>query len=192
MLPVPMHAFDRRLYLLSLPLLAVLACTRGTIPAEVTSPDTAPPERAEPTTGATEVPPPKHERVRFMWESADAGQSGSIRTTLPDGESFSGRFHQITRTTQVEDIDTLHDAWTGDPWRSPRWTWGGAWPYYASSEEFITHYTDRAVAVLTGDRGTMMRCRFTLSDPDRGMSGGGSGECQLSDGQRITAHFEPQ
>lgn len=190
MLRVPMTAIDRRLPLLSLPLLALLACTRGTIPAEVVSPDTAPPEPAE--SAAAEIPSPKHERVQFGWESADDGQSGAIRTTLPDGESFSGKFHQITRTTQVDDIDLLHDSWTGDPWRSPRWTWGGAWPYYDSREEFITHNTGRAIAVLTGDRGTMMRCHFDLADPDRGMSGGGDGECQLSDGQRITARFPPQ
>jgi hypothetical protein len=103
-----------------------------------------------------------------------------------------GRFHQITRTTTVDRVDDFRGVWYGDPWNSPRWTWGGAWPYYGSTEEFITHYTDKVVALLTGDRGTMMRCHFRLDEPDRGMSGGGTGDCQLSDGQRITARFEPQ
>jgi putative hemolysin len=34
-----------------------------------------------------------------------------------------------------------------------------------------------------------MRCRFTLRDPDAGMSGGGLGQCQLPDGSIIDAQF---
>jgi hypothetical protein len=30
-----------------------------------------------------------------------------------------------------------------------------------------------------------MRCRFTLDDPDRGLAGGGDGDCKLSDGSAI-------
>jgi hypothetical protein len=34
-----------------------------------------------------------------------------------------------------------------------------------------------------------MRCTFQLDEPDEGMDGGGSGECQVSNGDRITAVF---
>jgi hypothetical protein len=38
-----------------------------------------------------------------------------------------------------------------------------------------------------------MRCRFTLISPQRGMTGGGEGRCQLSDSQReINAEFPRQ
>jgi hypothetical protein len=34
-----------------------------------------------------------------------------------------------------------------------------------------------------------MRCHFDLDKPDKGMKGGGQGDCQLSNGDRVTAVF---
>jgi hypothetical protein len=44
------------------------------------------------------------------------------------------------------------------------------------------------VANLAGPGG-QMRCHFTLFQPSSGMSGGGTGRCQLADGTIIHADF---
>jgi hypothetical protein len=147
------------------------------------------PATKAPTTNTPTAPPPKHERVPFTWESTGVGHSGSIQTTLPDGQAFNGQFHQITATTTVPDIDGFYSSWYADGWGRPDWAWDGGWPYYDAPDEYIKYYTGRAVAVLTSEGGTSMRCNFQLDDPERGMKGGGQGDCQLSNGERITAVF---
>jgi hypothetical protein len=131
----------------------------------------------------------KHEHVSFTWESGHAGHSGKMQAKLPDGEAFSGQFHEITASTTVTNLDGFYRSWYGGPWARYDWTWGGDWPYYGVVDEYITYYTDRIVAILEGDRGDSMRCHFKLDDPGRGMKGGGQGECQVSNGDRITAVF---
>lgn len=175
-------------------LLALVACSRGSFGGEVTSPDTAPPDKTPPAAATAMQGPPaiKHERVSFAWTSGDGSLSGELRTQMPDGENFSGRYHEITRTSTVTDNADVYSDWYADPFRGPSWYWGGTWPYYESVEEFITSNTGKVVALLEGDRGTKMRCHFTLTDPDRGLAGGGTGECQLSTGERITTRIEPQ
>lgn len=175
-------------------ILLLAACSRGSFGGEVTQPDTAAPERAGTKPGATEAPIPavKHEKVVFMWKSGDDSLSGRLSTKLPDGETFEGKYHEITRTATVSDYGDVYNLYYADPWAGPTWYWGGAWPYYDSVEEFVTRNTGKVVATLEGDRGTKMRCNFKLDDPDRGIKGGGTGECQLSNGERITSRFEPE
>ena len=59
-----------------------------------------------------------------------------------------------------------------------------------SCDGYITYYSGQVVAVLDGDRGTKMRCHFILDERDEGVTGGGWGECQVSNGDRITAMFD--
>lgn len=119
--------------------------------------------------------------VTFNWKSSD-DVSGSITATLADGKVYSGRYFQITRDTDVSDLGPL---WTG--WR-PGWRAGG-WYDWDPGPQFITQYSGRVVANLTTSGGGHMRCRFQLVRPEEGMVGGGSGECQLPNGQRIDAQF---
>lgn len=171
-------------------LLLTAACSRGKFAGEETRPDTAPRVADGDKTGG---PPPavKHPDVGFRWRSDTGSLSGEIETTMPTGETFRGRFHEITRTTQVAEINDFYSTWYGDPWIGPSWYWGDMWPYYGTPEEYLTSYTGRVVATLTSPSGARMRCRFNLDDPDRGMKGGGTGECQLSTGERITATIPP-
>lgn len=176
-------------------LLLAAACARGDFSGEVTRPDTAPPVTGDRTTGdrttSDRAPAAKHQNVAFRWRSDTGSLSGEIETTMPGGEAFRGRFHEITRTTQVGELNDFYSTWYGDPWVGPTWAWGDMWPYYGTIEEYLTSYTGKVVATLTSPSGTRMRCRFTLDDPDRGLKGGGAGECQLSNGERITADIPP-
>lgn len=168
---------------LALAALVLAACSKGEFTGEVA-------QSSVPATGET-PPPPKHEGVPFTWESVDDAYGGRIQATLPDGEAFKGRFHQIVTTVPVSRYDDFYGWWYAGPWLGPSWRWGGAWPYYDSLEEFVTHYTGTVVARLTGSRGHQMRCHFKLDDRYGGLAAGGKGECQLSTGERITARIAP-
>ena len=157
--------------------------------AETETPSGTPTSAGESATPGKVAPPPKHENVPFSWQSTDGGQSGSIQTTLPDGETFSGHFHQITSTTTVATLGDFHGGWYAGPWDDPAWGWDDDWGYYDDPEEYIKNYSGRVVAMLTSEQGDSMRCHFRLDSPERGMKGGGQGDCQLSNGERITAVF---
>jgi hypothetical protein len=180
--------------LLSLTFLSLVVATgcksHGTIEGEL-SPAKAPASSKSDNKSVMERPAAAtHEHVSFSWESPQGGaHSGTIQATLPDGEVFSGQFTEITSTTTVATLDGFYRSWYGGPWARYDWTWGGDWPYYGAANEYITFYTGRVMAILEGDRGTSMRCNFNLDDPSRGMKGGGHGECQVSNGDRITAVF---
>ena len=119
------------------------------------------------------------------------GNGGTLSVTLPDGESYSGRYLQITSTSTV---DTLGWGWGyGYGW-GPYWGDWGAWgpgPWYGPADwtSFVRNYSGSVVATLFGNAGHTMRCRFHLASPELGLSGGGVGECQTSDGRHIDAQF---
>jgi len=167
-------------------LAAALACTT----AGRFEGDMAPPadEPAVPTTT-----PASQDHARFSWTSSDGGQSGDMKVALATGETFTGTFHQITRTTTATRIDGFYGSWYGGPWGYPAWGWGwgGAWPYYDDPRAFIVHYSGKVLALLHSSRGNAMRCRFELLDAVAGIDEGGVGECQIGDGRRITAWFGP-
>jgi hypothetical protein len=118
--------------------------------------------------------------VRFDW-TAEGAVKGQMTATFADGHTYSGKLFQITTETTVDSLAPMWYGWGG--------RWGG-WPYWDSGPDFITHYTGRVVANLKDPNGNRMRCNFRLVDPDRGMSGGGQGKCQLSEGgATIDAEF---
>ncbi|HEY7377825.1 MAG TPA: hypothetical protein VH542_03975 [Steroidobacteraceae bacterium] len=119
--------------------------------------------------------------VAFSWTSKDA-VSGTMSATLANDKTYTGPFFQITSETRVE---TLTPLWFG--WRRGWYDW----PYWGrySAPEFATRYSGKVVANLNGPNGDHMRCRFHLMRPASGMSGGGSGECQETDGETIEATF---
>jgi hypothetical protein len=119
--------------------------------------------------------------VIFNWKSSD-DISGSIKATLAAGKTYTGKYFQVTRDTDVSDLGPLWAGW-GPGWRR------GGWYGWDPGPQFITQYSGRVVANLTTSGGGHMRCRFQLVHPDEGMAGGGSGECQLPDGRRIEAQF---
>ena len=118
----------------------------------------------------------------FTWK-ASSPDRGDMTAVLNDGQTYQGRFFQITRDTT---IDTLGPLWTGWPYQGP---WHG-WGYWEPGPAFVTQYTGKVVANLAGPAGHL-RCHFTLIRPASGMSGGGEGQCQLPGGGIIHADFPP-
>jgi len=167
-------------------LLLLAGCSsQGTITGELSEP--------QGTGGADSSSPPavKYEQVAFEWHSDGEIPRGSMSTTLPDGENFTGSYREIVDGAMMEDPDGFYSDWYGEPWDQPYWRWGDTWQYYEPGV-FVTEYTGHVVAILKGDRGTHMRCDFHLHDGEQGMSSGGAGECQLSNGDRITSTFAPE
>ena len=121
------------------------------------------------------------EPVSFHWKSTDGGISGTMSATLSPGRSFSGQFTEMTTETHIDALDHMWHGW------APGW---GAWgPGPANG--FVTSYSGRVLADLSDANGEHMGCRFRLADPPSGMSGGGSGECQVAGGEKIDATFPP-
>ncbi len=130
-------------------------------------------------TGST---PTGTDPVTFNWKSSDS-VSGTLSAVFANGGTYNGQFFQITRDTTVDNLGPLWNGW-GPGWRGGRF--GTAWD---AGPDFIKNYTGRVVANLTGPNGEHMRCRFQLVHPSNGMSGGGSGECQVPGGKTIDADF---
>ena len=108
-----------------------------------------------------------------------------MTVTLLTSESFSGKYVHITSTSTVDVTppvfwDRSWAVW--GPFDSP-WYDGTDFP------TFVRSYSGKVVARLFGDRGDTMRCRFRLSVPERGMLGGGVGDCQVSHGGQLAAQF---
>src|SRR5580698_11258399 len=112
--------------------------------------------------------------VKFSWTSS-GNVAGSITATLANGETFTGRFFQITSSL----TDELGP-------QGPIWHQQG--PYDVGPElQYVAHYTGHVVADLSRSDGSQMRCRFDLMRPVDGMAGGARGECQLPDGLSVDA-----
>ena len=126
----------------------------------------------------------------FTWQSGDS-RTGTMTAQLSTGESYTGRYFQITRETVVNDLGPLWMGWQG---RGRGWRyWGpGPWGREDWGPQFITEYSGRVLANLQGPNGRFMRCRFQLIRPPSGMSGGGEGRCQLPNREdTIHATFPP-
>lgn len=120
--------------------------------------------------------------VDFDWASKDGGMTGTMTAMLPDGTVFSGPFVQITSIVRIETLDPI---WRGWPRGWSDWRYWGPFPETA----FVTRYSGRVVANLSGPADRRLRCRFHLNAPEAGMRGGGQGECQGNDGRLIDAVF---
>ena len=114
--------------------------------------------------------------VKFSWTSS-GNVSGSMTATFATGETFTGRFLQITSNL----TDELGP-------QGPIWHQEGL--YDVGPElQYVAHYTGRVVADLSRSDGARMRCRFKLMRPVEGMAGGARGDCRLPDGLRVDAQF---
>ncbi len=106
--------------------------------------------------------------VQLQYHHSFWDQNGTITTTTPDGEHFSGKF--VVGTSSTTGIGVGAGS-------------GNVGVFTGSGN------TSHAAAVLMGDRGGSMHCNFTLAKPDAGLEGGGVGRCDLPAGQVMDATF---
>ena len=105
-------------------------------------------------------------RVSLNYSDSRIG-TADIKVALPDGERFAGRVKRGTEQTARE---------TGVSSNTDRF-------------EAIETFDGNADAVLSGNRGNIMKCRFNLTDIIIGFSSGGFGICQVTDGRVIDIFF---
>lgn len=104
--------------------------------------------------------------VSLKYSDSKIGNA-DLRVVMPDGERFEGRVERGTEGTGSKNGAT------------------------ASMDRFeaVEFFDGNADAVLSGDRGNIMQCRFKLADILFGFKGGGFGICELSDGRIIDIFF---
>ena len=128
--------------------------------------------------------------IQMEYTTERFGDGGTMTAKLPSGETFKGRYLQITSASSG---DTLGTPWGGwGPWGA-YWTdwgpYGTAWVGGMDYASFVQNYSGKLIATLFGNRGDTMRCRFRLANPVDGITSGGVGECETSTGDKIEAQF---
>jgi hypothetical protein len=125
--------------------------------------------------------------VTFVWKTKALNRlKGSISTVLPDGSEFKGSWSEIVQTR--EEPPSSPQPWLG--WQ-PYWTeWlftqRGMLPLDEGATGVVKIFTGKVLANLRSSDGRQhMSCQFTLDEPKLGLSGGGTGTCQLYDGKVI-------
>ena len=109
------------------------------------------------------------ESVNFQFEDTGIGH-GKLRATLSDGETFKGRFADEASSGYVTGFDTEGT---------------GATIVRREAFEAVESYSGNIEAILFGNKGHTMRCKFRAANSLIGLPSGGEGRCQVSDGRVI-------
>src|SRR3984957_1688528 len=108
--------------------------------------------------------PPAPDSVTFRWTSS-GNVAGSMTATFANGETFTGRFFQIT-SSLTDELGPQGAMWHQEGL------------YDVGPElQYVAYYTGHVVANLSRPDGAQMRCRLELTRPIDGMAGGARGEC---------------
>ncbi len=107
-------------------------------------------------------------RIELTYTNSRLGK-GSLQTMLPDGERFEGKIDKIGSADNKSN--------TSAPESEP------------TDFEEVRIFEGNAEATLSGSKGNIMKCRFNLADSIIGLSSGGFGLCQVSDGRVIDVFF---
>ena len=107
-------------------------------------------------------------RIEVTYTDMRLGK-GILKTVLPGGERFEGKIVKIG-SADVQSESTVTDSGSAD-------------------FDDVQVFEGNAKATLTGSRGNIMKCRFNLTDSMMGLSSGGFGLCQVSDGRVIDIFF---
>jgi uncharacterized protein len=130
------------------------------------------------------------QEVPFSFE-AESATAGTMSTTLgPGGEHFHGTYVRLEKSTQGHLVTAVFNGWSSPEWEVWEHDSDGHWTATdVSYGEFARFYTGKVLATLRGSEGSAMRCQMILKAPQKGLLGGGSGSCQISDGGRIALDF---
>ena len=107
-------------------------------------------------------------RIELTYTDSRLGKS-SLQTVLPGGERFEGKIVRIGAADVQSDT-----AVSGDE---------------STDFEDVQMFEGNAEATLSGNKGNVMKCRFNLTDSIIGLSSGGFGLCQVTDGRVIDIFF---
>lgn len=110
--------------------------------------------------------------VQFEYNQGFLENSGTLNITMPNGETFHGKFIQQSSTVSGNEWDI------GESSKDDSFTF--------KDSKTLSSATD---AVLIGNRGNTMKCKFQLSSPRLGIEGGGVGHCKTSNRKSITVTF---
>ena len=113
------------------------------------------------------------ESVNFQFEDTGIGH-GTLRAAFSGGETFKGRFADESSSGFITTFDT----------EGPKAT-------IVHREEFeaVESYSGNVEAILFGNQGRTMRCKFRPVNSFMGLPSGGEGRCQISDGRVIDVRF---
>ena len=113
------------------------------------------------------------ESVNFQFEDSGLG-TGTLRTTLSDGETFKGKYADESSSGFVTGFDTEGT---------------GATIVRREAFEAVESYSGNIEAILFGNKGHTMRCKFRSDISFMGLASGGEGRCQVSDCRVIDVQF---
>jgi len=108
------------------------------------------------------------QRVELTYTDSRLG-TGILQTVLPSGERFEGKILRIGSPDVQSDT-----AVSGSE---------------STAFNDVQLFDGNAKATLSGNKGNIMKCRFKLADSLIGLSSGGFGICQVSDGRVIDIFF---
>lgn len=120
------------------------------------------------------------ESGRGTLSAYNSGQDERIelKTTVDGDESFSGPLIQHRSTAR---------EWQRNVYQPPYYYRGR--PYYPDYDNYspqtVVRYESEGNALLIGNKGRTMSCRFTFTRAQRSIFGGGFGECSVSDGTKL-------
>lgn len=118
--------------------------------------------------------------LTFDWHSSD-DFSGIMTAHFADGRQFSGPYFEITPQTQIDRLDPLWEGWAANH----------GWRHWHPGPGVVRHFNGNVLTNLSAKNGEHLRCRFQLLSPSLGMSGGGEGTCQFTDGSTVDAAIRP-
>lgn len=120
--------------------------------------------------------------VTFTWHSDGPSATRGTMTAFVQGHGeFEGKYMQVTSEGDLVEAEPFF----AEDW-DPGWEAWDGWGPEGYGETFATYYTGKVIAVLRSEAGDAMRCRFRLAEPEAGPAGGGIGECELPDGEKVT------
>ena len=126
--------------------------------------------------------------VTFVWKTNPIDRlKGGISTVLPDGSEFKGSWYELVQTRPAPP-DYNNQLWMGwQPyWQELQRTQHSTLPLDEGATGVVKVFTGKVLATLRSADGKQhMSCQFTLEKPKLGLSGGGTGNCQLYDGTVI-------
>ena len=107
-------------------------------------------------------------RIELTYTDSRLG-TGILQTVLPSGERFEGKILRIGSPDVQSDT-----AVSGSE---------------STAFNDVQLFDGNAKATLSGNKGNIMKCRFKLADSLIGLSSGGFGICQVTDGRVIDIFF---